>query len=172
MSEKIKKLNDSSVVRVTTAAASSLLPIVDSASGTTTVIEYQKLKAQLKAELLNDMQIGGLGGNIASFTVFPDYQKLCDLGYTTDENKTNTEAYFKGLLSWIADKNLAGKMLLGKANPNNQGLFMFSSASAVVNNLPSYSAGLYITYSHETGGKLYKIGTYNGVFYLIDDNIQ
>lgn len=157
-----KKLNGSTTTRRETASATNLLPVVNEATGAVEVIEYQKLKAQLRKDLLADKSVGSWNGNLIALTPCPNCTTLIAAGYVAAEKEGDTKSYFDGLCRWIAD-NLSGGTIISQVSPNGMGVLIFQSVGSVKNGYPRYASGIYIAYA-TPDAKIYKINCYDGVF--------
>ncbi len=89
---------------------------------------------------------GSGNGNAATYTVFPTYTKLVELGYNTEANATKVEEYLKGLCKWLIATYPDGGNFIGNVNPNSRGfchIYLYPSSNGVKDGLPRYCSGAY-----------------------------
>lgn len=124
------------------------------------------LNTNLNADMLDNYHAGVSNNKVAIYVPFPNDNTLVSLGYNTEANKNNTEAYLKGICKW-AINNYAGNgkcILIGSAEPNSSGTLILhlysSSGKDSETGLPMYCEGVFFN----LGGNAYTFGTNNYVW--------
>lgn len=108
-------------------------------SGGVNSISYSALLAKLRADLL-----GGIGATEISRLCykFPDFSQLQAEGL--QDANTSFEAYFKGLLKFMADKK---GIFIGEMRPNVTGFGMLQIVTgAAYGEMPKFALGFYLGY--------------------------